>query len=147
MLAADQAGWDWFSLHLSDGRDLMLYLMRRTDGSAVSVSSGTLVDRDGAARHLSPADFRVTVLGRWLSPKSGGNYPGRWRVEIPGAGIDLAVAPLLAGQELVAAGLPDLVYWEGAVAGEGISADRAVKAEGYVELTGYAGDLRSIFIK
>jgi len=147
MLAANQVGWDWFSLHLSDGRDLMLYLMRRADGSVEGVSSGTLVDREGGSRHLSKADFRVTVLDRWRSPKSGGNYPSRWRIEIPRAGLDLVLAPLLADQELVAAGLPDLVYWEGAVAGEGGSGGRAVKAEGYAELTGYAGDLRSAFIK
>jgi len=147
MLAEDQAGWDWFSLHLSDGRDLMLYLMRRADGSVEGVSSGTLVDREGGSRHLSKADFRVTVLDRWRSMKSGGIYPSRWRIEIPKAGLDLVLAPLLADQELVAAGLPDLVYWEGAVAGEGGAGGRAVKAEGYAELTGYSGDLRSAFIK
>ena len=25
-------GWDWFALHLDDGRDLMLYQLRRVDG-------------------------------------------------------------------------------------------------------------------
>jgi len=28
-LRPDQAGWDWYGLHLSDGRDLMLYLIRK----------------------------------------------------------------------------------------------------------------------
>ena len=32
-LAQDQEGWDWFSLHLSDGRDLMLYFLRKTGGT------------------------------------------------------------------------------------------------------------------
>ena len=145
MLAKDQVGWDWLGLHLSDGRDLMIYYMRRADGSVEEASSGTLVERDGATRHLARSDLALSVTGRWRSPKSGGNYPSRWRIKIPAAGIDIAVRPLLADQELVAAGLPGLVYWEGAVAGEGISAGHKITAEGYVELTGYAGSLKSIF--
>jgi predicted secreted hydrolase len=144
MLAKDQVGWDWFSLHLSDGRDLMIYLMRRADGSVEEAPSGTLVERDGSTRHLARSDLALSVTGRWRSPQSGGNYPSRWRIVIAAAGIDLAVSPLLADQELVAAGLPALVYWEGAVAGEGVSGGRPITAEGYVELTGYAGNLRSI---
>jgi len=31
-LTAQQSGWDWFALQLDDGRDLMYYQMRRTDG-------------------------------------------------------------------------------------------------------------------
>lgn len=145
MLAKDKAGWDWFSFHLSDGRDLMVYFMRRADGTADDASAGTLVEPNGEARPLARSDIRMTILDRWRSPSSGGNYPGRWRLEIPAAGIDLVIAPLLADQELVAAGLPDLVYWEGAVAADGSSRGRPVRAEGYVELTGYAGDLKAIF--
>ena len=44
-LAPDQVGWDWFSLHLSDGQDLMIYFLRRTDGTVEPASSGTLVSR------------------------------------------------------------------------------------------------------
>lgn len=144
ILAKDQVGWDWFSLHLSDGRDLMIYFMRRADGSVEASSSGTLIERVGAARHLARDEIALDILDRWRSPKSGGNYPSRWRIKIPTAGIDIALKPLLADQELVAAGLPGLVYWEGAVAGEGISAGHKITAEGYVELTGYAGNLGSI---
>lgn len=144
ILAKDQVGWDWFSLHLSDGRDLMIYFMRRADGSVEAASSGTLIERVGAARHLARDEIVLDILDRWRSPKSGGNYPSRWQIKIPTAGIDIAVKPLLADQELVAAGLPGLVYWEGAVVGEGTSSGRKITAEGYVELTGYAGNLKSI---
>ena len=51
-LTPKQKGWDWFSLHLSDGRDLMIYLLRLTDGSVEPASSGTLVAADGSSRHL-----------------------------------------------------------------------------------------------
>ncbi len=142
MLEKDQVGWDWFGLHLSDGRDLMIYLLRRGDGSIEAASAGTLVEPDGRARHLELQDIAVEVLARWRSPRSGGNYPSRWRIRIPAAEVDVVVTPLLAGQELVPASLPDLIYWEGAVAGEGHSRGEKIAAEGYIELTGYAGNLK-----
>ena len=51
-LDKDLVGWDWFSLQLDDQRELMLYRLRRADGSAHSASSGTLIDRNGQGHHL-----------------------------------------------------------------------------------------------
>jgi predicted secreted hydrolase len=144
-LGSDQAGWDWFSLHLSDGRDLMIYFIRRKDGSVESTSSGTLVERDGRSRHLSHVDISVTVLDRWRSPRSGGSYPSRWRMEVPSARIDLEVRPLLPDQELVTAESTGVTYWEGAALGSGMSGGQPVACEGYVELTGYAGGIGGLF--
>ena len=42
-----QVGWDWFSLQLDDGRELMLYRLRERDGRTTPQSSGSLVDRAG----------------------------------------------------------------------------------------------------
>jgi predicted secreted hydrolase len=144
-LAPDQEGWDWFSLHLSDGRDLMAYLLRRKDGSVEAASSGTLIENDGTSRHLQISDILISVLDRWQSPKSKGVYPSRWRLQIPSEKIDLVILPLLADQELKTESSAGVVYWEGAVAGEGTSEDRDVSCEGYVELTGYAGSLGGVF--
>jgi predicted secreted hydrolase len=142
-LSEDQAGWDWFSLHLSDGRDLMVYLLRRNDGSLETASSGTLVEPGGAARHLPLGDIEVEVLGRWQSPRSGASYPSRWRLRVPG--VEVVVAPLVPDQELDTRESTGVVYWEGAVAGEGTSEGCPVTCEGYVELTGYAGELGGLF--
>ncbi len=144
-LAADQKGWDWFGLYLSDGRDLMLYFLRRADDTVEPASSGTLVLPDGKTRHLGLADFRVSVLNRWKSPRSAGVYPSRWRVEIPLAGIDLEFSPPVADQELTTEGSTGVTYWEGTVAGKGRSAGQEVSCEGYVEMTGYAGSLGGTF--
>ena len=46
-LGPEQIGWDWFSLQLSDGSELMVYLMRRADGGIDPFSSGTLIARTG----------------------------------------------------------------------------------------------------
>jgi predicted secreted hydrolase len=144
-LAAEQTGWDWFSLSLSDGRDLMIYLLRRRDGSIEPASQGTLVEAGGEARRLTLSEISVTVLGEWKSPRSGGRYPSRWQIRIPSAGIDLTAAPTLADQELDTKGSTGVTYWEGAISGPGTSRDWHVTCRGYAELTGYAGSLGSLF--
>jgi predicted secreted hydrolase len=144
-LASNQVGWDWFSLHLSNGQDLMIYFLRCSDGSVEPSSSGTLVSSDGRATNLALSEMSVEVLDHWKSPKTGGKYPKRWKIEIPVAGIELALNPLLADQELVTEGSTGVVYWEGAVDGKGRSRGQEVRCEGYVEMTGYAGSLAGSF--
>jgi predicted secreted hydrolase len=128
-LGPDQVGWDWFSLQLADGRELMLYRLRRKDGSADPASSGTLIAADGTSRSLTLADIRLETSGSWTSPRSGARYPARFHLRLPAFGLDLDVRPLLADQELDTS----FRYWEGAVAVRGTT-----PGSGYVELTGYA---------
>jgi predicted secreted hydrolase len=144
-LASNQVGWDWFSLCLSNGQDLMIYFLRRSDGSVEPTSSGALVSSDGRTTNLSLSEMSVEVLDHWKSSKTGGKYPSRWKIKIPVAGIELAVNPLLADQELVTEGSTGVVYWEGAVDGRGRSRGQEVTCEGYVEMTGYAGSLAGFF--
>ncbi len=136
-LGPDQIGWNWLSLQLDDGRELMLYQMRLADGSPDPISSGTLVARDGASKHLTAGDFTMKPLSWWKSGKTGANYPIAWRVELPEEKLALTVRAVLENQELA---LLPLAYWEGAVEAEG----KAVKGRGYLELTGYAGPLRAL---
>lgn len=133
-LEPEQSGWDWFSLQLSDGRDLMLFRLRRRGGGTDPASSGTLVAADGEARHLAADAVALEVTDRWRSPRSGALYPAGWRIRVPSARLDLTLSPLLADQELDVG----FRYWEGAVEASGTSAGRAVTGRGYVELTGYA---------
>ncbi|HKI01323.1 MAG TPA: lipocalin-like domain-containing protein [Thermoanaerobaculia bacterium] len=132
-LGKDQVGWDWFSLQLSDGWDVMLYRLRRKDGKADPASSGTLIGPAGETRPLSLGDFTIEDAGEWRSPRSGARYPERWRLRIPSEDLDLEVLPLLADQELDVS----FRYWEGAVGIEGTHRGRPAQGRGYVELTGY----------
>jgi predicted secreted hydrolase len=127
-------GWDWMALQLDDGRDLMLYQLRRADGGADRFSGGTLVAADGSSRRLGLADFRIAVSDTWASPRDGTRYPSRWRVSIPTEALELDVRPRLDDQELTLA----VRYWEGAVRVEGQGRGRPVGGSGYVELVGYA---------
>ncbi len=133
-LGPDLAGWDWFALQLADGRELMLYQLRHSDGSADHLSGGSLVATDGSSRALALEDFQIQVLGTWTSPRGGTRYPSRWRVTVPHERIQLDVTPRLPDQELALA----VRYWEGAVRVEGSARGRPIAGVGYVELVGYA---------
>ncbi len=144
-LAPEQVGWDWFSLQLSDGADLMLYVMRLKDGSLDPASSGTLVDPGGRAHHLKLGDFNIKATGRWQSPHSGAAYPSGWRISLPKEGYHLTLQPTLKDQELRPGGRSPIIYWEGQVTVQGSRNQQAITGQGFVELTGYAGSLGGRF--
>jgi predicted secreted hydrolase len=121
-------GWDWLSLQLADGRDLMIYRLRRRDGGAAPESRATVIDEGGGTRVFGPHDFTLTPSRAWRSPATGTSYPVAMRVVIPAARIDLQVTPLLEDQELRLS----VRYWEGAVETRG-----PLPGRGYLELTGY----------
>jgi predicted secreted hydrolase len=140
-LREDQVGWDWFSIQLDNQTELMLYLMRRKDGSVDPHSSGTLVGPNGATKHLKLSDYRVEVLDRWKSPASGASYPMKWKVAIPEENIALEIDPEFAAQELITNRSTRVTYWEGAVKIRGTFGNKPASGRGYVEMTGYAGKL------
>jgi predicted secreted hydrolase len=129
-LREDQRGWDWFSIQLDDATELMLYIIRRSDGTPDVVSSGSLIARDGSVTRLTHDQFAVRATGSWKSSKSGGTYPMGWEVDVPSH--HLVLTPLLKDQELRTKGSTGVTYWEGAVSVSG-----SAKGEGYVEMTGY----------
>jgi predicted secreted hydrolase len=141
-LGADQVGWDWFSIQLEDNTELMLYRMRRKDGSSDLASSGTVVSSDGRAKHMEVTDFQIESTGTWTSTESKATYPSKWRLTFPSLDLVLDVAPLLADQELRTSRSTKVSYWEGAVAVTGTKQGRPIKGQGYVELTGYAERLK-----
>jgi predicted secreted hydrolase len=133
-LGEEQVGWDWFSLQLDDGRELMLYAMRGEAGSA-DFSRGTLVSPEGEARYLADGEWQVRATTTWNSPETGADYPAGWEVTVPSAGLDIRVRPEVDDQENVGRLAGGLHSWEGAA---GLfDADGARVGSGYVELTGY----------
>ena len=141
-LAPDQIGWDWFSLQFADGTEVMLYNIRKADGRPDPYSAGTWVGPDGRTVRLKQSDFTITVLDRWVSPRTKGTYPMKWRLDAPTIGLDVTVTPAFPDQELDTAKSTQVRYWEGAVRGAGSVSGRPARATGYVEMTGYAGAFR-----
>ena len=134
-LEPEHQGWDWFSVQLADGRELMYFELRREDGLSDPHDYGVLVDVDGGYRTFEGDQAELTVLNWWRSPVDGSRYPSGWRLEVREAGLDLELEPRLRNQEM------DLSfrYWEGAVSVRGRGPEGTVEGRGYVELTGYGG--------
>ena len=126
------AGWDWYSIQFDNDTELMLYLIRGTDGG-YATAAGSFVTRDGRTVHLTSRDFEVTPTGEtWTSPATGAVYPLSWRVRVPRYGIDVAVTPVMKDQEMNTRSTTGIVYWEGDVRVAG-----STPGVGYVELTNY----------
>ncbi len=138
-LEPEQTGWDWFSIQLDDRREVMLYRLRRRDGSTTPQSSGSIVAPDGSVRHLPLAAFRIEARSTWTSPHTHAVYPASWLVRVDGVAKPLLLVPIVADQELYDPG--GATYWEGAVDVRDASTGKPL-GQGYVELTGYAAPVR-----
>jgi len=137
-LRENQQGWDWFSIQFDDDSELMLYQIRRNDGTPDVTSSGSLITSDGEVIHIRRDQMRIEPAGRWKSPHSGATYPMGWRVAVPEFGIAVDVRPAMKDQELVTHASTNVTYWEGAVDVSGTSRNTPATGVGYVEMTGYA---------
>ncbi len=142
-LLPDQVGWDWFSVQLDDSTELMLYIIRKSDGRPDPYSAGTFVDAKGGAVPLKQGDYTVKALEHWKSPR-GGTYPIKWRLLVPTLGLDLVVTPAFPDQELDTGKSTRVTYWEGAANAEGTAQGRPIAGRGYVEMTGYAQAFRKM---
>jgi predicted secreted hydrolase len=140
-LEPEQRGWDWLSIQLSDGRELMLYQLRRADGSRDPRSSGTVVDPSGRSRHLANADFTLTPGRKRFTSSNGAVYPIEWTVTVPSQGISLTVTTPLDDQELSLTRSTGIAYWEGMIDVAGAAGGAPVTGSGYLEMTGYHGSL------
>ena len=137
-LETDQTGWDWLSLQLADNTELMLFHIRRKDGSVDPHSAGTYVDTNGKTTHLRSDEFTLQPAGEiWASPITGARYPIHWRVTIPKLSIEIEVKTPLESQELTGKSPFAPNYWEGAIVLTGRRGQESVSGEGYLEMTGY----------
>ncbi len=144
-LAPAQVGWDWFSVALDDGTDLMLYNIRKDHGAIEPHSSGSIRLAGERKQHLTLKDYSIEVLDHWNSPHSSARYPAKWRLNIPSQNLELVVTPLCEDQELAADNKSSITYWEGLCGFEGQRKGKKISGKGYVELVGYAGSIKGKF--
>ena len=129
-LEPDQAGWDWLSLQLEDGRDLMYYRLRYRDQTPHPYSAGSLMDPNGSVVPLGAGDVTMEPNTWWTSP-TGRRYPIGWELDLP-EGDRLRIQTPVPNQEM------DLTvtYWEGTV--DALDPQTgALVGRGYLELAGY----------
>jgi len=133
-LGPEVRGWDWFSLQLDDGTELMYYQLRRGDGSADPLSAGSVTGP--MPRSLRSTEVELTPTRYWHSPDTGAAYPVGWQISVPSEDLRLNVEALLDEQEMALS----VNYWEGAVRALGTRKGLTISGRGYLEMTGYESD-------
>ena len=121
-LAADQTGWDWFSLVFDDGARLMGFVLRGDD----TFTAATWIAPDGQTTAYPDGAFQADPLSQ--STVAGRQIPTRWQVRLPDMGIDVTVEALNEAAWMDVS----VPYWEGPVMVSGTHSGR-----GYLEMTGY----------
>lgn len=128
-LAADQTGWDWFSLSFDSGDKLMGFVLR----GGRDFTAGTWITADGDTTALPDGAFQAVPLAHHsgTTPDGMAEVPVEWRVRLADRGVAVTVSALNP-DAWMATSVP---YWEGPVT---ISGSHA--GTGYLEMTGYDQD-------
>jgi len=124
-LGEHQSGWDWFSVQLDDGRDLMWYQLRLKTGGIDTASTGLLVSAEGETRTLNSSETQAMATDYWHAP-DGRCYPVGWMLDV--GDEHFQIDALMPNQAWNGA----FRYWEGASQVRG-----RVDGQAYVELSGY----------
>lgn len=132
-LGEDQLGWDWFSLQLTNGYDLMYYQLRNKDGSVSEFTTGSLIDPDGNKTTITVDEMQLRVLNTWESQHSGGKYPSKWEMSIPESDLELQLETLFPDQEMDVS----VRYYEGTLGISGEMNGEEISGNGFIEMTGY----------
>ena len=127
-LDKDQEGWDWFSLQLNSGEELMYYRLRNSQGQTHPYSAGIWVDSKGHSQQLSAEEIVLTPTDWWQS-EDGTRYPIGWQL-VYGERY-WRIESLIKNQLMKT----QLSYWEGAI--KIFDAESRQVGRGYLELTGY----------
>lgn len=128
-----QTGWDWFSIQLSNGYELMYYQIRNADPELAPQTTGSLIAPNGQKRDLGQGEVQLEVLEYWTSPHTGARYPLQWTLGIPSEELKVDVATVFDDQEMTVS----VQYYEGALHVSGKFRDEAIDGNGYIEMTGY----------
>ena len=136
-VAGQRVGWDWTSLQLDDGSDLMAVLVWDPTDRAPFAGYGTLVSPDGSAVTLEQNGVFISPIETWTSPATGIEYPSAWTLSVPSQSLNLELTPVLLDSEFAGSSYAPAVYWEGEVRVAGTRQGRSVGGRGFVELVGY----------
>ncbi|MGC8768913.1 lipocalin-like domain-containing protein [Calditerrivibrio sp.] len=123
-------GWDWFSLMLDDGTELIVYRIKNRNGNVDKSSYAAFIDNYGGKVNIDFKDINIKPLDFYISKKTGAKYPIKWEMVISNKKI--YVQSMVEDQEFVASKSTFNYYYEGACRVYG-----DLTGKGYMELTGY----------
>jgi predicted secreted hydrolase len=135
-LGKHQSGWDWFSLQLNNGEELMYYRMRnkknnRSNPTNTQGSQGKWINKDGTTINLTSKDVTLTPLEYWQA-ENGKRYPVSWKMAIPRLSQHLIIKAAINDQLM----RTSVEYWEGSVTVHSVNSKQHI-GQGYLEMTGY----------
>jgi predicted secreted hydrolase len=122
--------WDWYSIRLDEGTDIMLYTFPGRDGP---VAFGTVVPAVGPPSSLAADEFRISPSATWVSPATSVAYAVAWDIELPGQGVALQVKSVVDDAELDTRSTTQSIYWEGLCTVDGYIGGEPVSGYAYVE--------------
>lgn len=129
-LQSDQAGWDWFAMHLDSGEKLMVFQLRSNEGSDPNYRHGVLISPNGDKQLLDANRIKLEPLAR--SRVAGREIPTHWQLDLPELERSMEITALHPEQWMDV----DFAYWEGVVTVSGKSPGS--RGRGYLEMTGYS---------
>ena len=135
-VTSNRVGWDWTSVQLDDGADVMAAVIWHPEGRRRLAAHGTYVAPDGEPVYFHEDDISITAEGSWTSPATGVEYPMGWRMSIHPLEMELELLPYLEQAEFASEVL-GAAYWEGAAAVSGERGGEPVTGWAFVELVGY----------
>ncbi|QNI01792.1 iron ABC transporter permease [Halomonas sp. SH5A2] len=130
LLSQEQTGWDWFSLHLEDGRKLMAYRLRGGGPEGGDYVFAHLFSADGQTDLIGPDSVTLTPLA--THSVAGRDIPTRWSLTLPNVDLQLTVEARHPNRWMPTS----VPYWEGDVVVRQTATQENVGV-GYLEMTGY----------
>ena len=130
---ARQVGWNWISAQLDDGTELTYYPEQYVYTGESAGEHALTIAADGTVQNWQGAKFEP--LEWWQSSQTFVEYPVRWRLQIPGAGLDLDVRATFKDQEVMTL-IAKNSFYEGRVEVSGTKHGAAISGVGFVERSG-----------
>jgi predicted secreted hydrolase len=125
LLNTKQQGWDWFTLHLDDGRKLSVTQTRLN--KQLPYSYGTLSSKTGKTYQLNDDEIEVHPI-KHVRLNNGKKVPVQWIVNVPQFDLYLTTEAVRTEQWLSVV----TPYWEGPIQVGG-----SINGKGFMQLTGY----------
>lgn len=138
MLPRSVRGWDWFGLSMDNNHEIIISLIRHSDGSLLATSSATIVFPDGSWQCVTASHLRIDAVEFWTSPATAARYPVQWEVGVDHTDLKLSIRAVIEAHELVSASSTTIDYWEGPVRVSGTMQGSPISGHGHVELVGYS---------
>ncbi|MEX2599343.1 MAG: lipocalin family protein, partial [Dehalococcoidia bacterium] len=134
-------GWDWASVQLDDGADVMVSHLFDTEGQQLHFYA-TVREPGEAPVHVDASDgleFEPEEA-TWTSERTGNSYRTNWVLRVPSHDVDVRLTPLVEGSEFASQVL-GVTYWEAGVDVRAVQGGESV-GQGFVELNWPRGTAR-----